>query len=156
MHRLDRRLDSVAHSQTPSIWRRLFTTSFSMPLPVAAAAALLIAVTTIVAVRSLMFHKQAAPEASASVREVEVIKEVEKPVVVERVVTRTVYVQRPQTSSAASARRPTVPSLQGTPDMTASTGRNDTQERARAALNGFQPPPDVKLTVIKGSYPDEK
>ena len=151
---LDRRLESVAQTQAPALWRRLFTSSFSMPLPVAAAAALVIAVTTIVAVRSLIIQTPVAPPLAASVREVEGIREVERPVVVEKVVTRTVYVQRPQ-ASAASARRPTVPSIQNTPDMTARTIKND-KERARAALNGFQPPPDVKLTVIKGSYPDEK
>ena len=154
---LTERLDHAVHAHAPSVWRRLWTSSFSVPLPVAAAAALLIAATTLVAVRSLMFRTTPAPAppVASSVTEREVIREVEKPVIVEKVVTRTVYIERPQTSSARE-RRPAVPSLQNTPDMTAQTRKGENAERERAALNGFQPPPDVKLTVIKGSYPDEK
>lgn len=75
---------------------------------------------------------------------------IEVPVVQERVVTRTVYVER-------KARR----SQSGLPvlaDLTAgdNTRRSETLNKTAMSLSGFKPTDQVKLTVIKGSYQDEK
>lgn len=129
-------------------WRRALRTSFSIPVPVAFAAALLLAATSVMAVRSFIFKQDASTlrggASEAKVQFVEV--PVEKRVVEERVVTRTVYVTR----KGAQGSAPT----QDIPGMTAQN--KDETKATRTTLNGFQPPADVKLTVIKGSFNDGK
>jgi len=78
------------------------------------------------------------------------IRIIEVPVVQERVVTRTVYVER-------KARR----SQGGLPERAdlaavANRRRSEILNRTAMSLAGFKPTDQVKLTVIKGSYQDEK
>ena len=155
--RIEERLSSVTSVRaTPArFWRRAFQTSFSIPAPAAIAAALLLAATSVLAVRSFISEpKPASGVASTSmaasqVQYVEV--PVEKRVVEERVVTRTVYVNKRARNS-----NQTIPSLQDLPGMTAQKSRGESVNPTRETLNGFLPPADVKLTVIKGSFNDEK
>lgn len=139
-------------SRTASFWRRALRTSFNIPVPVAVAAALLLAATSVMAVRSFIFKQEASPlrggASEAKVQYVEV--PVEKRVVEERVVTRTVYVTR----KGGQQSSPTQPTIQDIPSMTAQN--KDETKPARTTLNGFQPTADVKLTVIKGSFNDGK
>lgn len=155
--RLEERLDEVAGTRVHSVvpfWRRTARTSFSVPVPVAVAAALLLMATSVLAIRSFIIKPTARPTASDAAAKVQVVEvPVVQRVVEEKVVTRTVYVtKRVQQTSATAA-----PSAQTLPDMTANNSKSEgLNQGARSTLNGFQPPGDVKLTVIKGSYSDDK
>jgi anti-sigma factor RsiW len=133
--------------------RTLLTTSIRVPVP-AAVALMVLFVISVVGLRS---HGQVNVIPTAPLAAVE-IRSDPAPVVQQKVITRVVYVERktnrsnreqlgrePLDRSAASnlAR-----SLAGSP----SAGSDKT------ALNlaGFEPTDQVKLTVIKGSYRDEK
>jgi anti-sigma factor RsiW len=140
-------------SRVLPFWRRTLGASFRIPAHVGIAAALLLAATSVMAIRSFIFRPElktvTREAAAATVQYVEV--PVEKRVVEERVVTRTVYVTKP-----ARQNNQNTPSLQDLPGMTAQKTRDENINAPRATLNGFQPPSDVKLTVIKGSFNDEK
>jgi hypothetical protein len=155
--KLEARLDEAARAHTVVVpfWRRALRTSFHVPVPVAVAAALLLAVTSVMAIRSFISQsgprptagEQTAATAQQQPRVVEV--PVVERVVEEKIVTRTVYVtKRPRTANQA------VPSVQGLQDITAKNLKET--NTSGITLNGFQPPSDVKLTVIKGSFKDEK
>lgn len=156
---LEKRVDAAgAHEKkVVPFWRRTFQTSFSIPVPVAIAASLLFAVTSVMAIRSFMIEPKLQPKAStpaAQVRFVEV--PVEKRVVEEKIVTRTVYVTRRAAGAGAGRSNQPPPSPQDLQGMTAQKSKDDTGNAVRPTLNGFQPPQDVRLTVIKGSFKDEK
>jgi hypothetical protein len=153
--KLEARLDEAerAHMVVIPFWRRALRTSFRVPVPVAAAAALLLAATSMLAVRSFisqpkprpLMSEQAAAPPQTRVVEVPVVQRV----VEEKIVTRTVYVTK-QTRTLNQ----TAPSVQDLQDITAKNSKE--ANPARSTLNGFQPPSDVKMTVIKGSFKDEK
>lgn len=154
--RLKERLRLMADTgreYAPPFWRRVFNHSFTVPVPAAIAAALLLAATSVLAIRSLLFTQgmKTAPGEAASVKIQYVEVPVEKRVIEEKIVTRTVYV----TKRAGRNSQP-APSLQNLQDMTAQTSKDQTAAQPRATLKGFQPPADVKLTVIKGRFSDEK
>lgn len=156
--RLDVRINEAASSGARLLpfWRRALRTSFSIPAPVAAAAAILLAATSILAVRSFMqtANPSAPVKTGAATAEVRIVEvPVEKRVVEERIVTRTVYVTKP---SRAGSGKESAPSLQDLPGMTAKNTKDAAINPTRETLNGFQPPADVKITVIKGSFRDEK
>lgn len=155
--RLRERLDDAAGAEPASalpFLRRTLRASFSIPVPVAVAAAILFAATSVLAIRSFIFRpelKEATQAATPAAKIQYVEVPVEKRVVEERVVTRTVYVNR---RTPRQGERP-APSLQDIPGMTARK-EDESSSAPRAALSGFQPPSDVKLTVIKGSLSDDK
>lgn len=162
--RLEERLDLAAETTRTStaaavvpFWRRTWRASFSIPVPAAIAAALLLAATTVIAMRSFIFRQDAkrAPQEAAATTTTTKIEYVEVPViqrvVEEKVVTRTVYVTK-----RGGRGEQAEPSLRDLPNITARRNEDETTNARRATLNGFLPPPDVKLTVIKGSPNDEK
>lgn len=156
--KLEERLDCVAGARAGNVvpfWRRAARTSFSVPVPVGIAAALLLMATSVVAIRSFLIQpkaNQAAASPASQTRAQVVEVPVEKRVVEERVVTRTVYVTKRVQQNA-----PPAPTVQSLPDMTANNSKGEgVNPGARSTLSGFQPPGDVKLTVIKGSYSDDK
>jgi len=75
---------------------------------------------------------------------------IEVPVVQERVVTRTVYVERKARRSQGN--------LPVRANLTTADNRrrSETLNKTAVSLAGFKPTDEVKLTVIKGSYQDEK
>jgi anti-sigma factor RsiW len=77
----------------------------------------------------------------------------EVPVIHERVVTRVVYVEKKARRSASDANRSNRTEIPATPNSVAVTGANPA---TALSLAGFKPTNEVKLTVIKGSYKDEK
>jgi hypothetical protein len=152
--RLEQRLDGAASPSTASavpFWRRTLRASFSIPVPVAIAATLLLAATSMLAIRSFIFRPALDAREGATAEKIQYVEmPVEKRVVEERVVTRTVYVtKRPRRGDQPA------PSVQDLPGMTAQN-KDKGVEAPRSTLNGFQPPADVKLTVIKGSPGYEK
>jgi anti-sigma factor RsiW len=153
--RIEARIEQQAAGATPAnvvpFWRRAFRTSFSIPVPAAIAAAILLAATSVMAIRSFISQPSPAPVEASAVKIQYVEVPVEKRVVEERIVTRTVYAPR-----RARQNNQPAPSIQDLPGMTAQKTKDESSNAPRATLNGFQPPPDVKLTVIKGNLNDEK
>jgi anti-sigma factor RsiW len=150
--RIEERIESASgDAKVVSFWRRTLRASFSVPVPLAAAAAILLAATTVVALRSFIFKSgtNGVPtEAAQKIQYVEV--PVEKRVVEEKVVTRTVYVTKRVRENNQAA-----PSSRTLSDITAQN-KDAGNAQPRATLNGFQPIADVNLKVIKGSGNNEK
>jgi hypothetical protein len=146
------KFSGATQKSSSPFWQRAFRTSFTIPAPIGIAAALLLAATSVLAIRSFIFR----PEVKATTTEASAVKvqyvevPVEKRVVEERVLTRTVYVNKRSRTNG-----PNAPALQDLPGMTAQN-KDERTNAPRTTLNGFQPPSDVKLTVIKGSFNDEK
>jgi hypothetical protein len=79
---------------------------------------------------------------------------VEVPVIHEKVVTRVVYVEKEGNRSRGGANQMNREALNVT-NRLASAGP-DAAGKTAMSLMGFKPTDQVKLTVIKGSYQDEK
>jgi hypothetical protein len=148
-----------------SLWKRLLKTSVRVPAPLAAAALLLLAATSIV---SLALVARPAPEpvvlAAPDVVRPESapqIKFVEVPVVREKIVTQTIYLPRrtdegaprefaPRENLAGVGRRNAV--APGTNGANGTNGTNGANANApRANFSGFKPAGEVNLRIIKGS-----
>ena len=147
--RLRRRLEDAAIDTTPSHagWQsarhlagRLFTTSVRVPVYVAIAVVTLIGVSVIVAI-----HARTASERGAAPVMV-VTKFVEAPVVQERIVTRVVYREHLARTVNRAAKRG---------DRKRPNPISDEASVAQS-LVGFKPAQDVNLTIIKGSYREQK
>ncbi len=132
-------------SRLLNVMRSFATASVRLPVPAAIAILLLVG---FLSYSVLSFSRAPANVSASSVVAQERIVEV--PVIQERVVTRTVYVERksraPQSNVPARA------------DLTATGNRrrSKTLNKTAMSLAGFKPTDQVKLTVIKGSYQDEK
>ena len=128
-----------------SVARKLFGASVRIPLPVAAVLVLSIGLSLVLLIKVRGQSKQESPAPAIAA-----VKTIEVPIIRERVVTRVVYV--------ASSRR-VGPAQSERTGKRGSLGERLTEESAnrRAAnLSGFRPTDQVKLTIIKGSYRDEK
>ncbi|HWN10700.1 MAG TPA: hypothetical protein VNO50_15785 [Pyrinomonadaceae bacterium] len=125
--------------------RSFATASVRLPAPAAIAILLLVGFLTY---NMLSFSSAPANASASSLVTQERIVEV--PVIQERVVTRTVYVERKPRASQGS-----VPVRA---NLTAAGNRRRTESLNKTAMSlaGFKPTDQVKLTVIKGSYQDEK
>lgn len=123
--------------------RKLFTTSLRVPVPVAALLIILFGL-------SIGFAARSRSQSIAGLSSV-LTRTVEVPVIQERTVTRVVYRDRkPRTSPGRTAQpeRPGSNSVAGQ--------KNWATEGTSISLVGFKPANEVKLTIIKGSYRDEK
>lgn len=133
-------------SQVWSALKTLATTSVRIPVPAVMALLLVFGVFFFV----LRGRQQVNVTPSTPVALVKT-NTVEVPVIQEKVVTRVVYVERKGRRSASASQSdrtgiPTVPTV-------AVAGSNPA---TALSLVGFEPTNEVKLTVIKGSYKDEK
>ena len=157
--RLRQRIQHAASSAPPaepiqprtSVWsavKKIAGASVRIPVPVAAVTLLFFGVAMFVVVQG---RGQAKAEA-ATPRVVVETKTIEVPVVQEKVVTRVVYVARNRQSI------PVQPSQIRDPGFSSTMAQlpKDALEQAAASLSGFRPTDQVKLTIIKGSYHDEK
>jgi anti-sigma factor RsiW len=128
--------------------RAMLTTSVRIPVPAALALMVLFAISVV----GLRWPGQvntipATPIAAVETRTVTV------PFVQEKVITRVVYLPaRPSKQGRRGVDRPTPSSLGST---LASTTPGESRQSA-LNLAGFEPTDKVRLTVIKGSYRDEK
>jgi len=77
----------------------------------------------------------------------------EVPVFQEKVVTRVVYVEKKSRRSASGADQSDRTAIPNAPNTVGATGSNSA---TALSLAGFKPTSEVKLTIIKGSYKDEK
>jgi hypothetical protein len=144
-----------------SLWKRLLKTSVRVPAPLAAAALLLLAATSIV---SLALVARPAPEPvvlaapdAARPESAPQIKFVEVPVVREKIVTQTIYLPR-RTDEGAPREFAPRENLAGVGRRNAvAPGTNGANANApRANFSGFKPTGEVNLRIIKGSDAHEQ
>jgi hypothetical protein len=140
--KLRQRLDNVgihhvvSHERT--LFARFFGSSIRIPVPVGLALIFLFAV-------ALLFATRVSQKEVTVTQKVSVPVPYEVPVVQEKIVTRVLYRDR----ITRRTERPTVDSA------VAKSVKNQNEARP-AALIGFKPLDEVKLTVIKGGSPNEK
>lgn len=145
---LDQRVLISYRAQTTrlSSWRRLLTSSISLPVPVAAA----LAVIFVLGAAALM-RQRPAPEPQAPTI-VERTRTVEVPVVQERIVQRIVYRERQPVLALQ-----TKPLLAPESISLAMAGDENSQSYfTDADLAGFQPNADMNFKVIKEGDKNEK
>ncbi|HEY0004922.1 MAG TPA: hypothetical protein VGB17_08930 [Pyrinomonadaceae bacterium] len=136
-------------------WKRILTISIPIPAPVAAAAVILLLVSSLLALRA----QRAPVQSAASPAVVEKTRIVEVPV--ERIVTQTVYVtkERSRSSRVEAASQPLPVAQNSTATVERQKAENKslaTPANPNASLADFKPTDEVKLTLIKGNYPNEK
>ena len=112
-----------------------FTASMQVPVPIAAILLLVLGATLVFTLRARRSPVTAAP--------IVVTKTVEVPVIHEKTVTQVVYRGRDRREVASRK-------------ANANLMVQRQSERAPVSLYGFTPTNEVKLTIIKGSYQDEK
>jgi hypothetical protein len=138
-------------------WHRLWAAKLRIPAPVAAA--LLVAFVVSSALALLRAPRaetnSAAPEPPASS-----VRIIEVPVVREKIITRTVYVEKKHAMPAreSQAVMPAVAQTNETndPALVHSKPEEETGFFTRANLKGFQPADEMKIRVIKRNTTDEK
>jgi anti-sigma factor RsiW len=138
--------DAVKAPRSWQLWlalRTMFTTSVRVPVPAALGLMLLFGASFfLLRARSQVNASPAAPVVLVETKSIEV------PVMQEKVVTRVVYVERKGDKSRTNrSNQKEVPTIDPGSDASAKTA---------LSLVGFEPTDEVKLTVIKGSYKDEK
>src|SRR5437588_7059619 len=122
-------------SRVPASLLAFFTASVRVPVPIAAILLLVLSATVVFALRSRRSPVTAPP--------IIVTKTVEVPVIREKTVTQVVYRRRDrrEVASRNANDNPRVPRQ---------------NEATLVSLSGFTPTNEVKVTIIKGSYQDEK
>lgn len=137
-----------------SIWKRLLTTRLPVPVPVAAAIFIGLILSSALALkRSLPSQTMSAPASASSIKVIEV------PTVQEKIVTRTIYVERKQSrENVQEAMLPESADSGGSNDAVAADSKHKDEAGffTRANLKGFQPADDMKIRVIKRNNSDEK
>lgn len=156
---LRRRLEeteTLAAPKRDSVWRRLFALRLPVPVPVAAVAVLALLITSVLALRSSSKEAAPAPQSQAATVAPQP-KVIEVPVYRDRVVTRTVYVEK-RAAERVDARRksPTLPQS----DATLTASNNETASAqggffTRANLTDFQPSNEMKIRIVKRNNSDE-
>lgn len=137
-------------------WKRILTARLPLPVPVAAVLALALLISSVVALRSLSpkVIQSTLPELSATSAQPKVV---EVPVIQEKIVTRTVYVEKRGGARNDLRRQATVVDR----DEESLTARNSDKENrqanlfTRVNLTDFQPPDEMKIRIIKRSHSDE-
>jgi hypothetical protein len=127
--------------------KTIATSSVRLPVPAALAAVLLVGVSFTVLLRGA----RASVNTTNHLAQVET-RTVEVPVVQEKVVTRVVYFEKKHRRFGRDTNQPANP---GGTNGVAGTGSVATN-RAALSLAGFKPTDEVKLTIIRGSYKDQK
>ena len=144
----DDSFDSRPHTDTGALVRvgnllqRLVTASVSVPVPVAAVLIILFGLSIAFATHSRRQPNVESPSGTSTV----VTKTVEVPIIQERTVTRVVYRDRSRRTISEIARTGKAPR----------SAANEPVANTPISLVGFKPTSDPKLTIIKGSYKDEK
>jgi hypothetical protein len=152
--RLRQRLETGSQSKVPSyafekraslrkLLGDLFTSSVRVPVPLAAALLLFLGVSIVLALNS----RRPVTASSSNTPPIVLTKTVKVPVpqekIRERVVTRIVYRERDRRQSPGA-------------QANAIAARRNEPAATSISLVGFKPTNEVKLTIIKGSYRDEK
>ncbi len=154
--RLQERLlsaSSVRNEPTPkhsaaSVWtavKKFAVSSVQVPVPVALGLILLAGI-LFIGSRS---RRETASQANSPTASV-ITKTVEVPVVQEKVVTRVVYLERPARQSRRAG------TLENNALIPGALARAEAESAPVLSLVDFKPTEQVKLTVIKGAYKDQK
>lgn len=146
-----------ARTKQDSLWKRLLMAKLPVPVPVAAAIAIMLLISTVIALRHLKIEvSPATPQAlSATTTTHEII---EVPVIKEKVVTRTVYVEK----RARENNRALRPAMVAPRDESSLTARNNANGSVQdnlfthVNLKDFQPPDEIKIRIINRRNTDEK
>jgi len=133
-----------------AVWRRFIASSISVPVPIAAAAVLLLFGSGLFSTRLLRnTPRQAAEPAPLSASVIEV------PVLQDRIVTHTIYVQNGKAKQARSNARARI--VDGTAGEIRPTQDNRPAGGSftLADLSGFEPVSQMRIEVIKGAKTNE-
>jgi hypothetical protein len=137
-------------------WQRLLVAKFQVPAPVAAALVIALIISSALALRSRPAGQtMLAPSSQAA----ESVRLVQVPFAQEKIVTRTVYVEKKRDGERAlRPLLPTVASARDVLDMNIAGDRHedDTGFFTRANLKGFQPTDDMKIRVLKRNNENDK
>jgi hypothetical protein len=128
--------------------RAMLTTSIRVPIP-AAAALMILFVIAAVGLRSRA-QVNAIPNSAPAIVET---RTVTVPVVQEKVITRLVYVDRKNNRPRREQLGPRAQTINANGLASTASARSS---KTAFNLAGFEPTDQVRLTVIKGSYRDEK
>ncbi len=131
----------------PSRLIRFFTSSVPVPVPVGMAFMLVFSLSLLLAIRAYR-QKNSLSESPSIVRVPLAV-----PVIQEKTVTRVVYRQRERQSVSRKSSRTISPSRSNSALARSQKLRN---EENPVSLIGFKPLDEIKLTVIKGGFPNEK
>ena len=135
-----------------SIGRKLATTSVRVPVPVALALMFLFGISLFaIRARAPIGPVNATPADQLAPVETRVVQ---IPVIQERVVTRMLYVGRKASRSRNEAYRLNREDLNAANRLAIS--RSEASGKTAMSLVGFRPTDQIKLTIIRGSYQDEK
>ena len=137
--------DERSVKSAPRLWKQLFAARLPVPYPVAAVVVLLLIVSTGITLRARRSDITTTAAVSPQTAETRIV---EVPVVQEKVVTRTVYVERKGRTGRAAQTQSTA-TRAGEPRLAALEAREATTPLTRTGLAGFQPADDVRLTIIK-------
>ena len=161
--------DFHASVRRAPLWRRALTAQVRVPLPVAACAALVLA-SSLYVLGSRATTARVEPSASTKEAAVRVV---EVPVVEERVVTRTVYVEKKERSAARVvstrtvereelARRNEVNAAEATNVQTPQSAEPAQKQETyagyftRVDMNDFQPADEMKIRIVSRGGLNEK
>jgi hypothetical protein len=146
-----------AKTKRDSIWKLLLTARLPLPVPVAAVIAIMLLTSTVIALRQAKVEViQAEPQTLSATKTIPEIIEV--PVIREKVVMRTVYVEKRENKNVRALPQATVAPR----DEYSLTARNSLRESVQGNLfthvnaTDFQPPDEIKIRIIKRGNTDEK
>lgn len=136
------------------LWKRFFTARLPVPVPVAACLALALLASSVLALRP------SAKEATTAMQPPIVIQAppnlIEVPVLHEKVVTRTVYVEKK--GHAKNEARRQSPAKRSETALTARHAERESAEGGfftRLNLTDYQPPDEMRIRIIKRNNSDE-
>lgn len=145
-----------AKSERVPFWKRLLTAKLPLPAPIAAALVVGLIISSALALKRQPATQAVAPSLPPPV---ETVRIVEVPIVRERIVTRTVYVERKRAAERETSPSSLVAARSNRMNDSALADSKHEDEAGfftRANLKGFQPADDMKLRVIKRNHTDEK
>jgi hypothetical protein len=145
-------------------WKRVFSASLPVPVPVAGLVAVALLVSSVLALRpsngkAAMVPRPAVTTTEAAVAAPAPPKIIEVPVYRERVITRTVYVEK-KVREKREARPSAAPNNRGGGEGSLTARKLDAESVeggffTRANLTDYQPADDMKIRVIRRSNTDE-
>ncbi|MDQ3817744.1 MAG: hypothetical protein M3362_08645 [Acidobacteriota bacterium] len=133
-------------------WKHLLTFKLPVPVPVAALALIMLMTLSALALRTRSVAPTLTISARPSLETPAPTKVIEVPVYQEKVVTRTVYVERKVHESKPA--RSKSPDLERAAQPLSASKDKESDLFMRANLTDFQPPDDMRIRVIKRSKDD--
>jgi hypothetical protein len=136
-------------------WKRLLTAKLPVPVPVAAALVIGLIISSALALKRTPLTQTVV----ALSPPIESVKTIIVPVVQEKIITRTVYVEKKRaTMRVPRALLPAVARANAMNEATLASSKPEAETGffTRANLKGFQPADEMRIRVIKRNNTDEK